>query len=107
MFSVYFRAAGPDPDEPYLAMHSSLDAAPASSLVARDMTVAEVGMPFVIPNTKGMRADGQAVAVPCGYGGQVIRLDGPANQILVAVAFTGPVIIAKRLTEPSAAFFAE
>ncbi len=48
VFSVYFRAAGPDPNEPELIMHSSLDAAPASSLVARDPAVAEVGMPFTI-----------------------------------------------------------
>lgn len=52
VFSVYFRAAGPDPDEPYLVMHSSLDAAPSTSLVAPDMVVAEVGMPFVIPASR-------------------------------------------------------
>ncbi|MEP7052175.1 MAG: glycosyltransferase family 39 protein [Pseudomonadota bacterium] len=52
VFSVYFRAAGPDPDEPYLALHSSLDSQPGSSLVARDTAVAEVGMPFVIPASR-------------------------------------------------------
>ena len=52
VFSLYFRAAGPDPDEPYLALHSALVAAPLGSLVARDMAVAEVGMPFVIPASR-------------------------------------------------------
>jgi hypothetical protein len=52
VFSAYFRASGPDPNEPDLVMHSSLDAAPASSLVPRDAAVAEVGMPFAIPTSR-------------------------------------------------------
>jgi hypothetical protein len=52
VFSVYFRAAGPDPDEPYLAMRSALDRETGSSLVPRDTAVAEVGMPFVIPASR-------------------------------------------------------
>lgn len=52
VFSVYFRAAGPDASEPELVMHSSLDAAPPSSLVPRDATLAEVGMPFAIPASR-------------------------------------------------------
>jgi Dolichyl-phosphate-mannose-protein mannosyltransferase len=52
VFSVYFRASGPDPNEPALLMHSSLDAAPPSSLVPPDTTLAEVGMPFAIPASR-------------------------------------------------------
>ncbi len=52
VFSVYFQAAAPDPDEPYLVMHSLLDSAPPTSLVARDAALAEVGMPFVIPASR-------------------------------------------------------
>ncbi|HEY0466767.1 MAG TPA: glycosyltransferase family 39 protein [Polyangiaceae bacterium] len=49
VFSVYVRAAGADPREPELTMHSSVSAPPAGSLVERDLTLAEVGMPFAIP----------------------------------------------------------
>ena len=52
VFSVYFRAAGPDPDEPALVMHSAVDAAPSTSLVTRDASFAEVGMPFSIPASR-------------------------------------------------------
>jgi len=49
VFSVYVRAAGADPREPELVMHSRVSDAPAGSLVERDHTLAEVGMPFAIP----------------------------------------------------------
>ena len=52
VLDVYFRASGPDPDEPELAMRSVLEAAPRSSLVPRDDASAEVGMPFVIPASR-------------------------------------------------------
>ncbi|HEY1537567.1 MAG TPA: glycosyltransferase family 39 protein, partial [Polyangiaceae bacterium] len=52
VLSAYFRASGPDPSEPALLMHSALDAAPPSSLVPRDTTLAEVGMPFAIPASR-------------------------------------------------------
>jgi hypothetical protein len=52
VFSAYFRASGPDPGEPDLVLHSSLIAAPSSSLVPRDAVVADVGMPFVIPASR-------------------------------------------------------
>jgi hypothetical protein len=52
VFSAYFRAAGPDPSEPDLVMRSSLDAAPSGSLVPRDATLADVGMPFAIPASR-------------------------------------------------------
>src|SRR6478752_1224507 len=49
VFSVYVRAAGADPLEPELLMHSTVTAPPVASLVDRDFAVAEVGMPFTIP----------------------------------------------------------
>jgi len=52
VYSVYFRAAGPNPSEPQLLMHSALNAAPAGSLVDPDRVVAEVGMPFAIPASR-------------------------------------------------------
>jgi hypothetical protein len=52
VFSAYFRASGPDPSEPDLMLHSSLVAAPSSSLVPRDAAVADVGMPFAIPASR-------------------------------------------------------
>ncbi|HEY4103351.1 MAG TPA: glycosyltransferase family 39 protein [Polyangiaceae bacterium] len=51
VYSVYFRAAGPDPAEPELVMHSIVKA-PSSSLVPSDPAVAEVGMPFSIPASR-------------------------------------------------------
>jgi hypothetical protein len=55
VYSVYFRAAGPDPREPELTMHSVIEAAPAGSLVAKDSTIAEVGVPFAIPASRWKR----------------------------------------------------
>jgi hypothetical protein len=55
VYSVYFRAAGPDPSEPELAMHSVVEAAPAGSLVEKDGVTAEVGMPFAIPASRWKR----------------------------------------------------
>ena len=52
VFSVYFRAAGPDASEPELAMHSLVEASPSGSLVGKDRTVADVGVPFVIPPSR-------------------------------------------------------
>ncbi|HEX3851334.1 MAG TPA: glycosyltransferase family 39 protein [Polyangiaceae bacterium] len=52
VLSVYFRANGPDPNEPDLDMHSSIDAAPRGSLVPRDTAIADVGMPFAIPASR-------------------------------------------------------
>jgi len=52
VFSVYFRAAGPDPGEPQLVMHSVVEAEPNASIVAKDTIVAEVGMPFAIPTSR-------------------------------------------------------
>jgi len=49
VFSVYVRAAGPDPREPELSLHSRVTAAPGGSLVDRDLARAEVGVPFTIP----------------------------------------------------------
>jgi hypothetical protein len=49
VFSVYVRAAGADPREPELSMHSRVTEAPAGTLVDRDTVLAEVGMPFAIP----------------------------------------------------------
>lgn len=49
VFSVYFRAAGPDPTEPELVMHSVVEAAPGGSLVPKDEAIQDVGMPFAIP----------------------------------------------------------
>ncbi|HEX3773899.1 MAG TPA: glycosyltransferase family 39 protein [Polyangiaceae bacterium] len=51
VYSVYFRAAAPDPAEPELVMHSVVEA-PASSLVPSDPAIAEVGMPFSIPTSR-------------------------------------------------------
>jgi len=50
--TVYFRAAGPDPSEPELALRSQVTRAPAGSWVAPDETLAEVGMPFAIPTSR-------------------------------------------------------
>jgi hypothetical protein len=55
VYSVYFRAAGPDPNEPALVMHSVVEAAPATSLVAKDPVVADVGVPFGIPASRWKR----------------------------------------------------
>jgi len=49
VFSIYVRAAGADPTEPELALHSRIIEAPKASLVDRDTALAEVGMPFAIP----------------------------------------------------------
>ena len=50
--TVYFRSGGPDPSEPELVLRSRVVQAPGGSLVARDETVAEVGMPFAIPTSR-------------------------------------------------------
>jgi Dolichyl-phosphate-mannose-protein mannosyltransferase len=55
VYSVYFLAAGPDPSEPELVLHSVVEAAPAGSLVAKDNAVADVGMPFAIPPSRWKR----------------------------------------------------
>ena len=55
LFDVYFLAAGPDPSEPELAMHSVVEKAPTGSLVDRDATIADVGMPFAIPPSRWKR----------------------------------------------------
>lgn len=55
LFDVYFRASGPDPNEPELAMHSVVEAAPAGSFVDKDGAIAEVGMPFAIPASRWKR----------------------------------------------------
>jgi hypothetical protein len=52
VFSVYVRAAGADPREPELRMHSKVTETPAGSLVDRDAVLAEVGMPFAIPASR-------------------------------------------------------
>ncbi|MEI9952364.1 MAG: glycosyltransferase family 39 protein [Pseudomonadota bacterium] len=52
VFSVYVRAAGADPREPELTMHSTISESPAGSLVNRDATPSEVGMPFAIPASR-------------------------------------------------------
>lgn len=52
VFSVYVRAAGADPTEPELVMHSTITEAPTASLVERDAAFAEVGMPFTIPASR-------------------------------------------------------
>ena len=52
VFSVYVHAAGADPREPELTMRSQVIASPAASLVDRDTTLAEVGMPFTIPASR-------------------------------------------------------
>lgn len=52
VFSVYVRAAGADPTEPELVMHSTVIEAPTASLVGRDGAFAEVGMPFTIPASR-------------------------------------------------------
>ncbi|HET7541342.1 MAG TPA: hypothetical protein VFK05_15805, partial [Polyangiaceae bacterium] len=52
VFSVYVRAAGADPREPELVMHSTITERAAGSLVAPDSTRAEVGMPFVFPASR-------------------------------------------------------
>ncbi len=52
MFSVYVRAAGADPSEPELVMRSTVSESPAGSLVDRDASLAEVGMPFAIPSNR-------------------------------------------------------
>jgi hypothetical protein len=52
VFSVYVHAAGADPREPELVMHSQVGSAPAGSFVDRDTTLAEVGMPFAIPPSR-------------------------------------------------------
>ncbi|HKO49416.1 MAG TPA: glycosyltransferase family 39 protein [Polyangiaceae bacterium] len=49
VFSVYIRAAGADPREPELVMHSQITKSVAGSWVDPDTTLAEVGMPFTIP----------------------------------------------------------
>ncbi len=55
IYSVYFLAGGPDPGEPELVMHSVVEAAPRGSLVPKDSTVADVGMPFAIPASRWKR----------------------------------------------------
>ncbi len=55
VFSVYLQASGPDPLEPQLLLHSRVEAAPRFSLVARDETLADVGMPFAIPASRWKR----------------------------------------------------
>jgi hypothetical protein len=52
VFSVYVRAAGPDPREPELTMHSQITDSAVASLVDRDTILAEVGMPFTIPASR-------------------------------------------------------
>lgn len=52
VFSVYVQAAGADPSEPELVMHSTITEAPKASLVDRDAAFAEVGMPFTIPASR-------------------------------------------------------
>ena len=52
VFSVYFRAAGADLSEPELVMHSTVTRARSDSSVAKDETIAEVGMPFGIPASR-------------------------------------------------------
>jgi hypothetical protein len=55
VYTLYFRAAGPDPSEPELLLHSLVEATPAGSLVEKDGTVADVGMPFAIPASRWKR----------------------------------------------------
>jgi hypothetical protein len=55
VYSVYFRASGPDPENPELVLHSVIEAAPLGSLVPKDETIAEVGMPFAIPANRWKR----------------------------------------------------
>ena len=52
VFTIYVLAAGADPGEPELVMHSRVSAAPAGSLVERDRALADVGMPFAIPASR-------------------------------------------------------
>jgi len=52
VFSVYVRAAGADPREPELTMHSQITDSAVASLVDRDTILAEVGMPFTIPASR-------------------------------------------------------
>jgi hypothetical protein len=52
VYTVYFRAAGPDPNEPTLILHSVVSEAAAGSLVEKDHTVADVSMPFTIPASR-------------------------------------------------------
>jgi hypothetical protein len=52
VLSVYVRAAGADPREPELVMHSMVSEAPLGSLVDRDTARAEVGMPFMFPASR-------------------------------------------------------
>jgi hypothetical protein len=52
VLSVYVRAAGADPTEPELALHSRIVEVPRASLVDRDAAFAEVGMPFAIPASR-------------------------------------------------------
>jgi hypothetical protein len=52
VFSVYFLAAGPDPNDPELAMRSVVQSSPWGSLVAPDDKLADVGMPFTIPASR-------------------------------------------------------
>jgi len=49
LFSVYVLAAGADPREPELSLHSRVMAAPRGSFVDRDAVSADVGVPFSIP----------------------------------------------------------
>jgi Dolichyl-phosphate-mannose-protein mannosyltransferase len=55
VYSLYFRAADPDPSEPELALHSVVEAAPTGSLVPKDSTLGEVGVPFAIPTSRWKR----------------------------------------------------
>jgi len=52
VFSVYVRAAGADPSDPELSMHSTVTESPRTSLIDRDAALAEVGMPFTIPASR-------------------------------------------------------
>lgn len=52
VFSIYVRAAGADPTEPELSLHSTVTEGPTASLVDRDTAFAEVGMPFAIPASR-------------------------------------------------------
>ncbi len=55
VLSAYFSAAGPDPSEPELLVHSTLQSGAFASLVAKDPLSADVAMPFTIPASRWKR----------------------------------------------------
>jgi 4-amino-4-deoxy-L-arabinose transferase-like glycosyltransferase len=55
VLSAYFRAAGPDPTDPELMVHSVVERAPATSLVDQDVLTADVTMPFAIHASRWQR----------------------------------------------------